>query len=65
MRVFYGKQMAIDNLYGKYEDSFQLLYTFKAEVVNYVLLVVEEYQMLLMFQQDSCLIFLFTIHAFG
>nr|XP_020160190.1 uncharacterized protein LOC109745480 [Aegilops tauschii subsp. strangulata] len=32
MRVFYGKQMAIDNLYGKYEDSFQLLYTFKAEV---------------------------------
>ena len=32
MRVFYGKQMAIDNIYGKYEDSFQLLYSFKAEV---------------------------------
>ena len=32
MRVFYGKQMAIDNIYGKWTDSFQLLYTFKAEV---------------------------------
>ena len=32
MRVFYGKQMAIDNIYGKWTNSFQLLYTFKAEV---------------------------------
>ena len=32
MRVFYGKQMALDNIYGKWVDSFQLLYTFKAEV---------------------------------
>ena len=32
MRVFYGKKMAIDNIYGKWTDSFQLLYTFKAEV---------------------------------
>ena len=32
MRVFYGKQMALDNIYGKCTDSFQLLYTFKAEV---------------------------------
>ena len=32
MRVFYGKQMALDNIYGKWTDSFQLLYTFKAEV---------------------------------
>ncbi|KAE8806014.1 Myosin-15 [Hordeum vulgare] len=32
MRAFYGKQMALDNIYGKWSDSFQLLYTFKAEV---------------------------------
>ena len=32
MRVFYGKQMALDNIYDKWTDSFQLLYTFKAEV---------------------------------
>ena len=32
MIVYYGKQMAIDNIYGKYKDSFQFLYTFKAEV---------------------------------
>lgn len=32
MRVFYGKQMAIDNIYGKWTESFHLLYTFKAEV---------------------------------
>jgi hypothetical protein len=32
MRVLYGKQMALDSIYGKWTDSFQLLYTFKAEV---------------------------------
>ena len=32
MRVFYGKQMALDNIYGKWTDSFQLLYTYKVEV---------------------------------
>lgn len=32
MRVFYGKKMAIDNIYGKWTESFHLLYTFKAEV---------------------------------
>ena len=32
MRVFYGKQMAIDKIYGKWTESFHLLYTFKAEV---------------------------------
>ena len=32
MRVFYGKKMALDNIYGKWSDSFQLLYTFKVEV---------------------------------
>ncbi|KAE8776792.1 hypothetical protein D1007_50525 [Hordeum vulgare] len=32
MRVFYGKQMGIYNIYGKWTYNFQLLYTFKAEV---------------------------------
>lgn len=32
MRCYYGKEMALDRIYGKYNDSFQLLYTFKAEV---------------------------------
>lgn len=30
--VFYGKEMALDKIYGKWSDSFQLLYTFKAQV---------------------------------
>lgn len=32
MRVFYGKEMALDRINGPWNDSFQLLYTFKAEV---------------------------------
>ncbi|KAG8098713.1 hypothetical protein GUJ93_ZPchr0013g36910 [Zizania palustris] len=32
MRVYYGKEMALDKIYGPWKDSFQLLYTFKAEV---------------------------------
>ena len=32
MRVFHCKKMAIDNIYGKWTDNFQLLYTFNAEV---------------------------------
>ena len=32
MRVFYGKQMAIDNIYGKWTKRLHLLYTFKVEV---------------------------------
>jgi hypothetical protein len=31
MRVYYGKEMALDRIYGQ-KDSFNLLYTFKAEV---------------------------------
>ena len=31
-RCYYGKEMALDKIYGKYSDSFQLLYAFKAEV---------------------------------
>ena len=31
-RCYHGKEIALDKLYGKYSDSFQLLYTFKAEV---------------------------------
>jgi hypothetical protein len=32
MRVFYGKQMALDKIYGPWKESFQLLYSFKSEV---------------------------------
>jgi len=32
MRVFYGKEMALDKIYGPWKDSFKLIYTFKAEV---------------------------------
>ena len=32
MRIFYGKEMALDRINGAWNDSFQLLYTFKAEV---------------------------------
>jgi len=32
MRVFYGKEMALDKIYGPWKDSFNLLYTYKAEV---------------------------------
>eukprot|EP00267_Zea_mays_P051604 XP_020404572.1 uncharacterized protein LOC109944281 [Zea mays] len=32
MRVFYGKEMALDKIYGPWKDSFKLMYTFKAEV---------------------------------
>jgi hypothetical protein len=32
MRVFYGKEMTLDKIYGPWKDSFQLLYTWKAEV---------------------------------
>ncbi|XP_044394491.1 uncharacterized protein [Triticum aestivum] len=31
-RCYHGKEIALDKLYGKYSDSFQLLYSFKAEV---------------------------------
>ena len=31
-RCYHGKEIALDKLYGKYGDSFQLLYSFKAEV---------------------------------
>ena len=31
-RCYNGKEMALDKIYGKYSDSFQLLYSFKAEV---------------------------------
>ena len=32
MRAFYGKEMALDKIYGPWKDSFRLLYTWKAEV---------------------------------
>jgi hypothetical protein len=32
MRVYYGKEMVLDKIYGLWKDSFNLLYTFKAEV---------------------------------
>jgi len=32
MRVFYGKEMALDRINGPWKDSFKLVYTFKAEV---------------------------------
>ena len=32
MRVFYGKEIALDKIYGPWKDSFNLLYTYKAEV---------------------------------
>jgi hypothetical protein len=32
MRVYYGKEMTLDKIYGPLKDSFNLLYTFKAEV---------------------------------
>ena len=32
MRVFYAKEMALDRINGAWNESFQLLYTFKAEV---------------------------------
>jgi hypothetical protein len=32
MRVFYGKEMALDKIHGPWKESFKLLYTFKAEV---------------------------------
>ena len=32
MRVFYGKEMTLDKIYGPWKDSFKLIYTFKAEV---------------------------------
>jgi hypothetical protein len=32
MMVYYGKEMALDRIYGLWKDSFNLLYTFKAKV---------------------------------
>jgi hypothetical protein len=32
MRVYCGKEMALDKIYGPWKDSFNLLYTFKAKV---------------------------------
>jgi hypothetical protein len=32
MRIFNAKEMALDRINGQWNDSFQLLYTFKAEV---------------------------------
>jgi hypothetical protein len=32
MRVYYEKEMVLDKIYGPWKDSFNLLYTFKAEV---------------------------------
>jgi zinc finger SWIM domain-containing protein 3 len=32
MRVFYGKEMALDKIHGPWKESFKLLYTFKAKV---------------------------------
>jgi hypothetical protein len=31
IRVYYGKEIALDKIYGPWKDSFNLLYTFKAE----------------------------------
>jgi hypothetical protein len=32
MSMFYGREMAFDRIIGPWNESFQLLYTFKAEV---------------------------------
>jgi hypothetical protein len=32
MRVFYGKEMALDKIHGSWKESFKLLYTFQAEL---------------------------------
>ena len=32
MRIFYDKERALDRINGPWNESFQLLYTFKAEV---------------------------------
>ena len=32
MRLFNGKQHAMDSIYGNWQESFQLLYSFKGEV---------------------------------
>ena len=32
MRMFYAKEMTLDRINGPWNESFQLLYTFKAEV---------------------------------
>ena len=32
MKIFYGKEIALDRINGPWNESFQLLYTFKAEV---------------------------------
>ena len=32
MRIFYAKERALDRINGPWNESFQLLYTFKAEV---------------------------------
>jgi hypothetical protein len=34
MRMFYGKEMDLDMINSPFNESFQLLYTFKAEVEN-------------------------------
>ena len=31
-RCYFGKEMALDKMFGKYSDSFNLIYSFKAEV---------------------------------
>jgi hypothetical protein len=31
IRIYYGKEIALDKIYGPWKDSFNLLYTFKAE----------------------------------
>ena len=32
MRMFYAKEMALERINGPWNESFQLLYSFKAEV---------------------------------
>lgn len=32
MRVYYGKEMALDKIYGPWKDSFNLMYTYKVVV---------------------------------
>jgi hypothetical protein len=32
MRVFYGKEMALNKIHGPWKESFKLLYIFKAEL---------------------------------
>jgi hypothetical protein len=32
MRVFYGKEMALNKIHGPWKESFKLLYTFKVEL---------------------------------